>query len=61
MNKLLLIIFGTIFFFSQNIIAQDVPGCTDPQANNYNPQAPVAIQVVFLRLYSNSNLFSLTN
>jgi len=41
MNKLLLILIGPIFFFSQNVLAQDVPGCTDPQANNYNPQANV--------------------
>ena len=41
MNKLILLFLGIAFFFTQNIFSQDIIGCTDPQANNYNPEANV--------------------
>ena len=41
MKIILHFILGIIFFTTQNLFAQDVPGCTDPQANNFNPEANV--------------------
>lgn len=35
------LLLGIIFFTIQNLFSQNVPGCTDPQANNYNPDANV--------------------
>jgi len=37
----LIVLIGTVFLISTQIKAQDVPGCTDPQANNYSPEATV--------------------
>ena len=37
-----LLLTGLLFFFLfSQALSQDVPGCTDPRANNYNPAATV--------------------